>query len=62
MRARTQEEIKAYVEGYNSCFERFCEILDKGRNYNREAINRMKIFVTAVNSVVEVEEEGKVRR
>lgn len=55
MRQRTDEEIKAYVEGYNACFKQFCEILPHTRKYIGESIEKMRCYVVAVNSVIEKE-------
>ena len=55
MTKRTDEEIKAYVEGYNACFKQFCEILPHTRKYIGESIEKMRQYVVAVNSVIEKE-------
>lgn len=55
MTKRTDEEIKAYVEGYNACFKQFCEILPHTRKYIGESIEKMRHYVVAVNSVIEKE-------
>lgn len=57
MKRRTDEEIKAYVEGYNACFEKFCEVLPHSRKYIGEAIEEMRLYVVAVNSVINKENE-----
>lgn len=57
MNRRTDEEIKAYVEGYNACFERFCEVLPHSRKYIGESIEKMRHYVVAVNSVINKENE-----
>lgn len=51
---RTEAEIKAYIDGYNACFKQFKECL-KGRKSVMDAIRKMDLFVTAVNSCVESE-------
>lgn len=54
MKARTPEEIKAYVDGYNACFNQFCEILKARKNKPiAEKIKTMQIFVNVVNNVSE---------
>ena len=53
MKRRTEGEIKAYVDGYNACYNQFCECL-KGRKSVWQAVKKMELFVTAVNSTVEV--------
>ena len=47
MRARTEAEINAYVEGYNACYKQFCECLKIRPLW--KAIKKMDLFVTAVN-------------
>lgn len=56
MTKRTPEEIKAYVDGYNACYKQFCEILADRRLNLQQKIDRMKLFVSAVNGVAESEE------
>jgi len=51
---RTEEEIKAYVEGYNACYKKFCELLDKEPE-RAKAI--MGVNVSAVNLVSELKGE-----
>lgn len=51
LRKRTPEEIKAYVDGYNACYERFCECL-KNRKSVPDSVKKMKVFVDTVNGVV----------
>jgi hypothetical protein len=50
IRKRTPEEIQAYTDGYNACFERFCECL-KGRKSVPDSIKKMRVFVDTVNGV-----------
>lgn len=38
MNKRTEEQIIAYVDGYNDCFQQFCECL-KGRKSVMDAVN-----------------------
>ena len=54
---RTESEIKAYIDGYNACFKQFVEYLDKSIVSNQKSVERMKILVTAVNNIIEREEE-----
>lgn len=56
MRKRTEEEIRAYVDGYNDCFKQFCECL-KGRKSVWDAIKKMHLYKDAVNNVVEERRE-----
>lgn len=52
LRKRTPEEIKAYVDGYNACYEQFCECL-KNRKSVHDSVKKMKVFVDTVNGVVQ---------
>ena len=52
MRQRTENETRAYVEGYTNCYNMFVEYLDRGINRNREAIEKMRLMVTAVQAVI----------
>jgi hypothetical protein len=51
LRRRTPEEIEAYVQGYNACYERFCECL-KNRKSVPNAVMKMRVFVDTVNGIV----------
>lgn len=51
MERRTDAEIKAYVDGYNDAFKRFCECLKEKPLTN--AIRKMRVFVDAVNNVIQ---------
>lgn len=51
LKKRTPEEIEAYVQGYNACYERFCECL-KNRKSVPDSVKKMKLFVDTVNSIV----------
>ena len=48
---RTDGEVKAYVDGYNACYEKFVEIL-LGRNGVNTAIRKMEMLKTAVNNTL----------
>lgn len=52
MNRRTEEQIRAYVDGYNDCFNQFCDYL-KGRKSVIDAIRKMRACKEAVNNVVE---------
>ena len=54
MNMRTESEIRAYIDGYNACFNQFCESL-KGRKSVADAIRKMKLYQAAVNNVVDKE-------
>jgi len=51
MNRRTEEQIIAYVDGYNDCFRQFCECL-KGRKSVMDAVKKMNLYKDAVNNVV----------
>ena len=57
MKARTKEEVKAYVDGYNACYDRFVEILMQ-RGSVTKAIEKMDMFKEATNSVLLTENVG----
>ena len=59
MRMRSNEEVIAYVDGYNACFNHFCECL-KGRKSVIEAIRKMEMYKNAVNACVHYDEESEV--
>lgn len=52
MRIRTNEEIQAYIDGYNDSYYQFCEVM-KGRKSVLDAVRKMKLYVDAVNKVRE---------
>lgn len=52
MNRRTEEQIRAYVDGYNNCFQQFCECL-KDRKSVMDAVRKMRMYKDAVNNVVE---------
>ena len=51
MNMRTESEIRAYVDGYNACFEQFCDCL-KGRKSVVDSVRKMKLYHAAVNNVI----------
>ena len=51
MKVRTEDEIRAYVDGYNAAYNQFMECL-KNRKSVADSIRKMEIFVAAVNGVV----------
>lgn len=57
MKKRTNEEKKAYVDGYNNCFEQFSECL-KTRKSVMDAVRKMRMYRETVNNVLNTEEEG----
>ena len=56
MKIRTSEEIKAYVDGYNACYEEFCRQL-KSRKSLLDVIKKMEMYKVAVNGVIVKGEE-----
>ena len=56
MKRRTKEEIEAYIDGYNACFEQFMECL-RGRKNLMDALAKMRRFKEAVNAVVQEEQK-----
>ncbi len=56
MRKRTNEEIQAYIDGYNDSYYQFCECM-KGRKSMLDAVRKMRIVVDAVNKVGEEKDD-----
>lgn len=52
---RTDEEIKAYIDGYNDCFDKFTECL-RGRKSVMDAVRKMQSFREVVNNVCHMRE------
>lgn len=57
LKMRTEDQIRAYVDGYNDCFRQFCECL-KGRKSVMDAVRKMGVFREAVNNVVKDNRDG----
>lgn len=55
---RTDEEMQAYVDGYNACFEKFRETLLQRNTGADKAIRKMEMLKEAVNSVLLTENVG----
>ncbi len=55
MRKRTAAEIRAYIDGYNACYVKFCELL---RGHAPDAVEKMELYLMAVNSVIEKGDES----
>ena len=51
LKKRTPEEMKAYVDGYNTCDKLFRKYLKKEKTVE-DAVKQMDIFVAAVNGVI----------
>ena len=58
MKMRTEAEMKAYVDGYNDCFNQFIEYFE---NPLYEFLSNMYVMKAAVNAVVEREDEHDVK-
>lgn len=57
MRHRTPSEIKAYQEGFDFCFERFCESLEVEGVKAPETIRKIKIYRLGIQDAVKQAEE-----
>lgn len=64
---RTESEIRAYVDGYNACFNSFFETLDS-KKYPpdvavtlKECVEYMELMKAAVNGVLESEPKSRIR-
>lgn len=60
---RTENEARAYVEGYTNCYNTFFGYLDMSILCNRKAAEKMHLMVIATQSVIvskqeENEDEG----
>ncbi len=57
LKMRTEDEIRAYVDGYNDCYDQFMECLS---NYlpSRTAVRKMALMKEAVNNVVKDNRDG----
>jgi len=58
LKARNDEEVKAYVDGYNACFNKFRETLLQRNVGTDKAIRKMEMLKEAVNSVLLMEKVG----
>ena len=56
--ARTEAEIKAYVDGYNACFNHMMECF-KGQYNKANVIDKMQKYLAAVNAVVDKEVDSE---
>ena len=50
MTKRTDEEIRAYIDGYNACYRQFYECLKRRRTVI-DAIKLMKSYVVTINKI-----------
>ena len=60
MKKRTEEEIEAYIDGYNACYNSFVSGISKyksGKICLDEALSRVSLMKLAVNSVLGYREE-----
>ena len=53
---RTEEQMIAYVDGYNDCFQQFSECL-KDRKSVMDAVRKMIEFKDAINRVIKERRE-----
>ena len=60
IKKRTENEMKAYIDGYNACFEQFKKCLDMSLIKNRKATDKMELFVKTVNDILKI--SGKESR
>ena len=51
MTERDEEQIRAYIDGYNDCFDQFSHCL-KNRKSLMDAVNRMRTYRETVNGVI----------
>lgn len=49
LRMRTEDEIKAYIEGFDYCYRMFCEYLEKSKEIDK-ACEKMYAIRCAVSS------------
>ena len=49
MLVRTESECKAYIDGYNACFDAFVGMLESKKDKDK-VIEKMKLLKTAVNN------------
>ena len=52
IKKRTENEMRAYIDGYNACFEQFKMCLDMSLIKNRKATDKMELFVKTVNNIL----------
>lgn len=58
MSERNEEQIRAYIDGYNDCFDQFSHCL-KRRKSLMDAIRKMQTYKDAVNGVLKRKREGE---
>lgn len=60
MNRRTEEQIRAYIDGYNDSFDQFCKCLQRRKSV-MDAVRKMRLYRDAVNAVVTYggDEDGK---
>ena len=52
LRQRTDNEIKAYLDGYKACFKKFRDLLDMSLIKNRRAADKMEAYINALNDII----------
>ena len=61
MRHRTENEIEAYQEGFDFCFNKFCECLQVEGIKAPETIRKMEIYRTGVQNASEPKTEDVIK-
>jgi len=56
LQERSPKEIKAYIDGYNACYKKFCEELERESVERAKAV--MECMVYAVNSTGDMKGES----
>jgi len=51
MNRRTEEQIRAYIDGYNDSFDQFCKCLQRRKSV-MDAVKKMRLYRDVVNAVV----------
>lgn len=57
MNRRTEEEIRAYVDGYNACYQQFYDCLTR-RERTENIVKKMSVCRDAVNNVIKERREN----
>lgn len=58
LKMRTEDEIKAYVDGYNDCYDQFMDCLSNNNLPARAVVIKMALMKEAVNNVVKDNRDG----
>ena len=57
LKRRTEAEIRAYAEGYSTCFGEFVKAINSNKSLSA-AINKMYMLMTEVNNAIPKEGEN----